>query len=176
VFSFVAGPGTTSATVAKFAVAFTPVNCVWFSALNMSRRTSNLIPFGAFRFFDSDMSRLLIGGACTKKRADSAPSLWGCGCAKHASRSRELPLVDQHAEPLAAREGRQLVDRAQEDVVRTVVVEERVVEPSGFGIAQVRHAAAKSVLLMPSALLHAQKPLNAKPRSNLRVTDVCSPW
>src|SRR6476469_6958259 len=73
-----------SVKLAKFAVAFTPVNCVWFRALNMSTRNSNwLLPYTVTRF-DTDMSRLLIGGECRKKREDSAPSLWGCGCAKHA--------------------------------------------------------------------------------------------
>src|SRR5258705_3876436 len=76
-----------SVKLAKLAVALTPVNCVWFRKLNMSRRTSNLIPFGAFRVFDRDMSRLLIGGARTKNRADSAPSLPGLGGAKHAGSS-----------------------------------------------------------------------------------------
>ena len=72
-----------SVRLAKFAVALTPVNCVWLSALNMSTRNSNRMFFGSANVFENDRSRLLIGGACTKKRADSAPSLPGCGGAKH---------------------------------------------------------------------------------------------
>src|SRR3954470_15045911 len=73
-----------SVRLAKFAVALTPVNCVWFSALNMSSRNSNLKLRDSVNFFATDMSRLLSGGARTKKREDSSPWLPGCGGAKHA--------------------------------------------------------------------------------------------
>src|SRR5438552_3979198 len=73
-----------SVKLAKLAVALTPVNCVVFSTLNTSRRTSNLKLLITAKFLESDMSRLLIGGARTKYCADSAPSLCGCGGAKHA--------------------------------------------------------------------------------------------
>ena len=71
-----------SVRLAKLAVALTPVNCVWLSALNASRRTSNLARLPAGNDFDTDMSRLFVGGAHMKKRADSAPSLPVCGGAK----------------------------------------------------------------------------------------------
>src|SRR5678815_1717054 len=71
-----------SVRLAKFAVALTPVNCVWFSALNMSILTSAFVRPYTLSFFESDMSRLLIGGACTKNRDDSLPLLPGCGGAK----------------------------------------------------------------------------------------------
>src|SRR5689334_8791893 len=69
--------------LAKFAVALTPVNCVWLSALNMSNRNSKLALFTTANFFDSDRSRLLSGGARTKNRDDSSPWLPGLGGAKH---------------------------------------------------------------------------------------------
>ena len=54
--------------------------------------------------------------------------------------SRELPVVDHVAERPVVREAPQLVDRVEQDVVRTVVVDQPVVEPSRFFLAQVRHA------------------------------------
>src|SRR5581483_8249844 len=71
-----------SVRLAKFAVLLTPVNCVWFSALNASTRTSNFSDRGPAKAFATEKSRLLIGGLRTKNRADSAPSLCGCGGAK----------------------------------------------------------------------------------------------
>src|SRR3954468_359179 len=71
-----------SVRLAKFAVALTPVNCVWFSALNMSTRNSNLKPRDSLKFLAIDMSRLFSGGAWTKNREDSSPLLPGCGGAK----------------------------------------------------------------------------------------------
>src|SRR3954451_2819641 len=49
----------------------------------MSTRSSNWLRPRSVTLFDIERSRLLIAGACTKKREDSAPSLWGCGGAKH---------------------------------------------------------------------------------------------
>ena len=72
-----------SVKLAKLTVEFTPVNCVWLSALNISARISNLTPLMTPKFFESERSTLLIGGERTKNRADSAPSLPGCGGAKH---------------------------------------------------------------------------------------------
>src|SRR5918993_4332753 len=72
-----------SVRLAKLAVAFTPVNCVWLRALNMSTRNSKRIFLGNANCFENDRSTLLIGGARTKNRADSAPSLPTCGGAKH---------------------------------------------------------------------------------------------
>src|SRR6266496_1338406 len=66
--------------LAKLTLLLTPVNCVWLSALKASRRTSILIRLPTW---ESDMSRLTIGGAQRKNRADSVPSLPGCGGAKH---------------------------------------------------------------------------------------------
>src|SRR5262245_46674552 len=71
-----------SVRLAKLTVALTPVNCVWLSALKASRRTSILARLPALNDFEIDASRLLVGGAHMKKRADSAPSLPGCGGAK----------------------------------------------------------------------------------------------
>ena len=72
-----------SVRLAKLTVLLTPVNWVWFSALKASRRTSSLIPFFIVKVLETDRSRLLIGGACRKKRADSSPLLPTCGGAKH---------------------------------------------------------------------------------------------
>src|SRR5205823_3677586 len=72
-----------SVRLAKLALALMPVNCVWFKALNMSTRNSNFTVLTTAKILDSDMSRLLTGGLRTKNRADSAPSLPGCGGAKH---------------------------------------------------------------------------------------------
>ena len=72
-----------SVRLAKLAVALTPVNCVWFSALNTSSRNSNFAALTTWNRFEIDRSTLLIGGRRTKNRADSAPSLPGCGGAKH---------------------------------------------------------------------------------------------
>jgi hypothetical protein len=72
-----------SVRLLKFAVALTAVNCVWFSALNISTRNSNWLRPTMLTRFETDRLTLLIGGFRTKKRADSAPSLPGCGGAKH---------------------------------------------------------------------------------------------
>src|SRR4051812_16337295 len=73
-----------SVRLAKFTVLLTPVNWSVFSALNMSRRISNLTPCVATKFFDTDRSRLLSGGLRAKKRGDSSPFLPGRGGAGHA--------------------------------------------------------------------------------------------
>ena len=72
-----------SVRLAKLTVLLTPVNCVWFSALKASRRTSSRIPFFIAKVLEIDRSRLLIGGAFRKNRADSSPLLPTCGGAKH---------------------------------------------------------------------------------------------
>src|SRR5688572_21078160 len=69
--------------LAKLAVAFTPVNCVWLRALNASSRISSLTCCRTANTLEIDRSRLLIGGAQRKNRADSSPWLPGCGGAKH---------------------------------------------------------------------------------------------
>ena len=52
-----------SVRLAKFAVALTPVNCVWLSALNASSAKLELHALADRRTtFESDRSRLLIGG------------------------------------------------------------------------------------------------------------------
>src|SRR5688500_13558709 len=68
--------------LAKLTVLFTPVNCVWLRALKASRRTSRPTRLPTSKRLETDRSRLLMGGFRTKKRADSAPSLPGCGGAK----------------------------------------------------------------------------------------------
>jgi hypothetical protein len=68
-----------SLRLATFTVLLTPVNCVWFRALKMSRRISAPMSPRIRIFFESERSMLLIGGACRKSRADSAPvaaGLW----------------------------------------------------------------------------------------------------
>src|SRR3954466_2097561 len=72
-----------SVRLAKFAVALTPVNCVWFNALNMSTLNSALVRPWILKFLEIDISRLFSGGLCTKNREDSSPWLPGCGGAKH---------------------------------------------------------------------------------------------
>ena len=72
-----------SVRLAKLAVLLTPVNWVWLSALKASRRTSILTVLPIGKIFESDRSRLLVPGPCTKRRADSRPLLPGCGGAKH---------------------------------------------------------------------------------------------
>src|SRR4051794_21176419 len=97
-----------SVRLAKFAVELTPVNCAWFSALNMSRRNSNFIVLMIAKFLDSDISTLFTGGLRTKNRADSAPSLPGCGGAKHDVLSNWLygsplePLPGLQVNPMRA--------------------------------------------------------------------------
>src|SRR6185436_13793067 len=71
-----------SVRLRKLAVALTPVNWVWLSALKASRRTSILTVLPIGMVLDSDRSRLLVAGACTKNRPDSSPTLPGCGGAK----------------------------------------------------------------------------------------------
>src|SRR5260221_11539844 len=70
--------------LAKFAVALTPVNWVWLSALKASRRTSILARLPTGMILESDRSRFTMGGAQRKNRGDSVTSVLIFGGAKHA--------------------------------------------------------------------------------------------
>src|SRR5262245_24690476 len=67
--------------LAKFAVELTPLNCVWFKTLNVSRRISNLYLSLTRNSFESATSRLLIGPTRRKFRPDSNPVLFRDGAA-----------------------------------------------------------------------------------------------
>src|SRR2546425_12838539 len=69
--------------LAKLTELLTPLNWVWLSALKASSLTSSLTFCPTEKLFATERSTLLIGGPCRKKRADSVPSLPGCGGAKH---------------------------------------------------------------------------------------------
>ena len=67
----------------------------------------------------------------------------GVGAAARPSvDARDLPVVDQESQRSARRRDRCLVDGVDREVVRPVVVHQRVVEAPGLFLAQIRHTAA----------------------------------